>query len=300
MAPYLSLRDQLRLRVTLPEPEQQRRVARFLAALDDKIELNRRMNETLEAVARAIFKSWFVDFDPVRAKAEGRKPFGMDYATAALFPDRFGPDGLPEGWREGPPLQLAKIISGGTPKTTELDYWGGNVAWATAKDVSQCSATFLIKTERSISELGLDNSSTKIVPARSTVVVARGATTGRYSMFGVDLAMNQTCYALRARDGDHYFLFCWFDDLVRQLVHAGHGSAFNTITTRTFETARAVVPTQSVRNVFDQTVTPLFEMILEQTNQSETLAALRDLLLPKLMSGEIRVRAAEKALEAAV
>jgi type I restriction enzyme, S subunit len=177
---------------------------------------------------------------------------------------------------------------------------GWDIAWATAKDVSQCSATFLLKTERSISELGLDNSSARIVPARSTVVVARGATTGRYCMFGVDLAMNQTCYALRARDGDHYFLFCWFGDLVRQLVHAGHGSVFNTITTRTFETARALVPTQSVRKVFDQTVTRLFEMILEQTKQSETLAALRDLLLPKLMSGEVRVRDAEQLVEDAV
>jgi type I restriction enzyme S subunit len=272
----------------------------LLGALDDKIELNRRMNETLEALARAIFKSWFVDFDPVRAKAKGRQPFGMKAATAELFPDRFGPDGLPEGWREGPPLQLAKIVSGGTPRTTEPDYWDGNIAWATAKDVSQCSTTFLFETDRSISESGLDNSSAKIVPARSTVVVARGATTGRYCMFGVDLAMNQTCYALRARDGDHYFLFCWFGDLVRQLVHAGHGSVFNTITTRTFETGRALIPTQSVRKAFDETVTPLFETILEQTKQSKTLAALRDLLLPKLISGEIRVRAAEKALEAAM
>ena len=139
----------------LPVPEtdlaKQRTIAAVLGALDDMIEHNCPNNETLEALARAVFKSWFVDFDPVRAKAEGRKPFGMDNATAAVFPDRFGLDGLPEGWREGPPLQLAKILSGGTPKTTELDYWDGNIAWATAKDVSQCSTTFLIETERSIS-----------------------------------------------------------------------------------------------------------------------------------------------------
>ena len=300
MAPYLSLRDQLHLQVTLPEPEHQRWVARFLGALDDKIELNRRMNETLEALARAIFKSWFVDFDPVRAKAEGRQPFGMDDATAALFPDRFGPDGLPDGWRFGPPLELARILSGGTPKTTEPDYWDGAVPWATAKDVSQCPATFLIKTERSISELGLNSSSAKIVPSRSTVVVARGATTGRYCLFGADLAMNQTCYALQARDGDCYFVFCWFGELVERLVHAGHGSVFNTMTTRTFETAGALIPTTAVRNAFNIKVTPLFELILEHTIQSETLSALRDLLLPKLMSGEIRVRTAEKVLEAAM
>jgi type I restriction enzyme, S subunit len=285
--------------ICLPPIDEQRAIASTLGTLDDKIELNRRMNETLEALARAIFKSWFVDFDPVHAKAEGRKPFGMD-ATFALFPNRFGPDGLPDGWREGPPLELARITGGGTPKTTELDYWDGNIAWATAKDVSQCSATFLIKTERSISELGLDNSSAKIVPARSTVVVARGATTGRYCMFGVDLAMNQTCYALRARDGDHYFLFCWFGNLVRRLVHAGHGSVFNTITTGTFETAKALIPASSVRKAFDEKVRSLFEMTLANTNQSGTLASLRDLLLPKLISGEVRASDAERAADGAL
>jgi type I restriction enzyme S subunit len=298
--PYLTVKDLSQIAVSIPRASEQVAIASILSALDDKIELNRRMNEALETLARAIFKSWFVDFDPVRVKAEGSKPFDMDDATAALFAARFGPDGLPEGWREGPPLELARIISGGTPKTTEPDYWDGNIAWATAKDVSHCSATFIIKTERSISELGLDNSNARIVPARSTVVVARGATTGRYCMFGVDLAMNQTCYALQARDGDHYFLFCWFSDLVRRLVHAGHGSVFNTITTGTFETARTLIPPRSVRKAFDEKVRSLFEMILVNTNQTETLAGLRDLLLPKLISGEIRVKNAEQAVDGAV
>src|SRR5438105_8619283 len=89
MKSYLSLVDQKRLRVLLPPPEEQRAIAAILGALDDKIELNRRMNQTLEAIAQALFKSWFVDFDPVHAKAEGRPPFGMDEVTAALFPDSF-------------------------------------------------------------------------------------------------------------------------------------------------------------------------------------------------------------------
>src|SRR5271166_5502585 len=110
MAPNLSLADQKRLRISLPPISHQRAIAKILGSLDRKIELNRRMNETLEAMARAIFKSWFVDFDPVRAKAAGRQPFGMDAETAALFSESFedSPLGkIPQGWRVAP---LPKII----------------------------------------------------------------------------------------------------------------------------------------------------------------------------------------------
>src|SRR5262249_43553077 len=151
--------------VLLPPLPQQRTISRLLGTLDDKIELNRRMNETLEAMARKLFKSWFVDFDPVRAKAEGRQPPGLDAATAALFPascedSPLGP--IPAGWRVGPILDQASLISGGTPDTGEPEYWDGRIPWASAKDVSQCGEAFLTVTERCITQAGLDNSSTKI------------------------------------------------------------------------------------------------------------------------------------------
>src|SRR5439155_27376328 len=148
---------------------------------DDKIDLNRRMNETLEAIARALFKSWFVDFDPVRAKAEGRDS-GLPKHIAELFPDSFEESELgevPKGWITGPILRQAKILSGGTPKTDRPDYWGGPILWASAKDVSQCPDAFLTSTERTITEKGLSESATELIPSSCTVVVARGATTGR-------------------------------------------------------------------------------------------------------------------------
>jgi restriction endonuclease S subunit len=116
------------------------RVVEVLAALDDKIELNRRMNVTLEAMARALFQSWFVDFDPVRAKLDGCRPTGLDAATAALFPSTFEESRLghiPKGWEVGSILRQADLLSGGTPKTDVPAYWGGDVPWASAKDVSQ-------------------------------------------------------------------------------------------------------------------------------------------------------------------
>src|SRR5439155_11673044 len=119
MAEYVSLGDQRKMHITLPSPREQRAIGNILGTLDDKIELNRRMNETLEALARALFKSWFVDFDPGRAKAEGRDP-GLPKPLADLFPDRFVDSELgeiPQGWQLGPILICAELFSGGTPKT---------------------------------------------------------------------------------------------------------------------------------------------------------------------------------------
>lgn len=256
------------LPVTVPPAPVQHRVANILGALDDKIECNRRTNQTLEAMAQALFEHYCLD---VEAQTDE--------------------------WTEGSILDVAELISGGTPKTTEPSYWDGEIKWASAKDVSQCGETFLLKTERQITEQGLRNSATRIVPSLSTVVVARGATTGRLTMFGNSIAMNQTCYALRARDGQHFFLYCWFNNLVEKLTNAAHGSVFDTITTATFQSSKVRIPPSDVRTSFNERVTHLFELIHSNQKESLTLAATRDYLLPKLLSGDIEVKAAEAQVE---
>jgi type I restriction enzyme S subunit len=141
-------------------------------------------------MAVALFRSWFVDFDPVRAKAEGRE-LDLPKGIADLFPDAFEQSEageLPKGWRIGPLLDQARLLSGGTPKTDRRDYWDGGIPWASAKDVSQCRETFLLNTERSITEKGLEESATQLIPTFATVVVARGATTGRMVLFGREMA----------------------------------------------------------------------------------------------------------------
>lgn len=281
-----------RLRFSLPPRDEQDAIAHILGTLDDKIELNRRMNETLEGMARAIFKSWFVDFDPVRAKAEGRQPTGMDPATTALFPDSFedSPLGkIPKGWKAGTILDHATLMSGGTPKTDRADYWNGNIPWASAKDVSQCGQTFLIDTERTISDKGLEESATQIVPAFCTVIVARGATTGRMVMFGRDVAMNQTCYALASSRKTPLALYCQLRSSVNSLVQTAHGSVFDTITTSTFASSTIILPPQSILSAFERMASPLFQRVLSSSIESMSLTSIRDALLPKLLSGEIRV-----------
>jgi type I restriction enzyme S subunit len=292
MADYVSLTTQRTLKVTVPPLAEQKAIAEVLGALDDKIELNRKMNATLEAMARALFQSWFVDFDPVRAKLDGRKPDGLDKATAALFPSSFqdsplGP--IPKGWAVGSILRQADLLSGGTPKTDVPAYWNGDVPWASAKDVSQCGEAFLVSTERTITKLGVEESSTKIIPSLATVVVARGATTGRLAMFGESMAMNQTCYGLQSKVDAPFALYCHARHFIERLVQGGHGSVFDTITTSTFEATEVLLASEKVLQAFDEHVSPLFQRVRTNIHQSRTLATARDTLLPKLLNGELDV-----------
>ncbi|HEV8714334.1 MAG TPA: restriction endonuclease subunit S [Candidatus Binatia bacterium] len=280
----------------VPPMQEQHAIAHILGTLDDKIELNQQMNQTLEQMARAIFKSWFVDLDPVRTKVEGREP-GMPEEVADLFPDSFEDSELekiPAGWKVGSILSRAKLLSGGTPKTDRQEYWNGDIAWASAKDVSQCGETFLIATERTITELGLEESATQLISAFCTVVVARGATTGRMVLVGREMAMNQTCYALTSSTDTPFAPYCQLRDEMDGLVHQAHGSVFDTITTSSFASSKVVLPSVAATQAFERVVAPFFRRILANTDESRTLAALRDTLLPKLISGELGIPDAER------
>jgi type I restriction enzyme S subunit len=301
VADYVSISQQHDFAFRFPDIGSQRAIAHILGTLDDKIELNRRMNETLEAIARALFKSWFVDFEPVRAKAEGRDP-GLSKGLADLFPDSFEASRLgqiPKGWGTGSILMQARLLSGGTPKTDRSDYWDGGVPWASAKDVSQSGQAFLVATERTITSKGLEESATQLVPALSTVIVARGATTGRMVMFGRDMAMNQTCYALGSSTGTPFALYCQLRGAVGALVHAAHGSVFDTITTSTFSSSKVVLAPRPLLKAFERLVSAAFQRMLASIEECVSLATLRETLLPKLISGKVRVKDADRIAGAA-
>lgn len=154
----------------IPAPrdvDEQQAIACILGSLDDKIELNRQLNQTLEATARAIFKSWFVDFDPVRAKAIGQKPPGHKPEIAALFPDSFEDSELgeiPKGWRVASLTDGVDVIGGGTPKTSHPEYWDGDIPWFSVVDTPAVGEVFAISTEKSVTQAGIDNSSTRVLP----------------------------------------------------------------------------------------------------------------------------------------
>ena len=294
---HVTKRDMENMHVGLPSLPEQRAIAHVLGTLDDKIELNRRMNETLEAMARALFKSWFVDFEPVRAKMEGRwrrgeSLPGLPAEHYDLFPDRLVPSELgeiPEGWSVDVLADAVEILSGGTPKTSIEEYWDGDIPWYTAKDAPSLSDVFVLTTERSITEAGVVNSSTKILPAGTTVITARG-TVGRLACLGVPMAMNQTCYGLRGASGyPDYFTYWNVRNTVSDLQARTHGTIFDTITRQTFKIAETVLAPSSVAGAFESVLEPLMKHILGNLIESRSLAAQRDALLPRLVSGEVGV-----------
>ncbi len=288
-----------RIPLPLPPLPEQHAIARILGALDDKIELNRRMNATLEAMAQAIFRSWFVDFDPVRAMAEGRQPEGMDEETAALFPDAFETvDGreVPEGWGLMPLSEVCeKIFSGGTPNTKNSDYWNGDIPWLSSGETRN---RYITATEKTITQLGVSNSSTRFVRSGATVIASagQGHTRGQTSLLAIDCYINQSVVAVIADSKQISDLYLFFDlsrryNEFRQISdsHSSRGS----LTTKALAHLDLVVPSPDLVSKFSQVVKPIIEKGIMNLEESRTLAAIRDTLLPKLISGEIRVNIEE-------
>ncbi len=274
------------LNVPLPPLPEQRAIAHVLGVLDDKIELNRRMNWTLEQTARAVFQDWFVDFGPVRAKLAGREPY-LPPELWALFPDRLAAS-APEGWGVGVLDDVIELLSGGTPKTSVAEYWGGDIPWYTAKDAPALSDVFAIDTERTITRAGVENSSTRVLPVGTTIITARG-TVGRLACLGTPMAMNQTCYGIRGIHGfPDYFTYWNVRNTVDELKTRTHGTIFDTITRETFKIAETLLPPSEVAQAFESVAKTPMMRILANLNEARTLAALRDALLPRLVSGELR------------
>jgi type I restriction enzyme S subunit len=262
--PHISSGQIKQFRFQCPPSSEQRAIASVLGALDDKIELNRRMNETLEALAQSLFKSRFVA--PTQSA-------------------------LPKGWREVPFAETVEIIGGGTPKTSVAEYWGGDTPWFSVVDSPQGSDLFVIETEKKITQAGIENSSTQLLPVGTTIITARG-TVGKIALVGVPMAMNQSCYGLRGKAGKKGFhTYFVTRALVSQLQQHAHGSVFDTITRDTLAGVQVALPPAELVEQFEEKVSPLMERILNNLHESQTLAALRDALLPKLLSGELRAPA---------
>ncbi|MBW0157629.1 restriction endonuclease subunit S [Sedimentimonas flavescens] len=298
--PQLPIRDLRHVQLPVPPIEEQREIAAILGTLDDKIELNRKTAATLEAMARALYRSWFVDFDPVWAKTEGRPPAHMAPATAALFPDSFGDDGLPVGWRMARIDELcSRIFSGGTPKTSEGAFWGGEFPWLSSGETRQ---SLIVDTEKTITDAGIKGSSTRRA-RRGAIVVAsagQGKTRGQTSYLSIDCYVNQSVIACEADTSvvpDSY-LYC---DLQRRYEEfraiSDANSSRGSLTTKMVGGLEVVLPTHEIVEAFDIIVAPMIARLINNARENKTLATLRDTLLPRLMSGELRVGEARELAE---
>ena len=282
--------------LALPLRQEQRAIAGVLGALDDKIEQNRRTARLLERLARAIFRAWFVDFEPVKAKAAGSTAFhSMPQSVFDALPTRFVDSGIgpvPEGWEVEALSNACTLVSGGTPRRSEADYWVGNVPWYSVRDAPSDGEIWVIETSERITGDGMANSAAKLVPKGCTIISARG-TVGKLAIAGVPMAFNQSCYGMMPGDGrSFYHLHLLMQSAVAELQQIAHGSVFDTITRATFDGLLVVVPPSEVLNSFEFAITPLFDLLLASLQESLQLAGMRDYLLPKLLSGDVRMETA--------
>ncbi len=276
--------------VPLPPMHIQESIADLLGGIDDRIALLRETNTTRESIAQALFKSWFVDFDPVHANAGTQAP-SLPPEIQNLFPSTFveSPLGLaPEGWAYLPFTDTVSVIGGGTPKTSIPEYWDGDIPWFSVVDAPSITDVFVIDTVKHISEDGLNKSSTKLLPVGTTIISARG-TVGRLALVGRPMAMNQSCYGLRGKSNDSYFTYLSTYRLVESLKQRSHGSVFDTITTETMKGVFVVYPTSELINEFESSVSPVMNRIRTNLEKIKSLSSLRDTLLPRLISGQLRL-----------
>lgn len=270
--PHVSLKQIGDFSFQVPDLSTQRRIAGILGSLDDKIELNRRINANLEAQAQALFRSWFVDFEPFR---DG--PF-VDSELGKI----------PQGWKVGNYTDIVEIKGGGTPKTGIQEYWNGTIPFFSPKDVG--ASCFVLDTEKHITAKGLENCNSSLFQPNTVFITARG-TVGKVVMTGTEMAMNQTNYALLGKQNiSQYYVYHITLQLVARLLKKANGAVFNAITTRDFTSEQIVIPPFSTIRQFSDVVKPIYENILLNDVQSNRLSALRDTLLPKLMAGEINVK----------
>lgn len=246
------------LEICLPSLPEQKAIASVLSSLDDKIDLLHRQNKTLEAMAETLFRQWFVE------EAQ-------------------------EDWEEKSLLDVIELVGGGTPKTSVVEYWNGEVPWLSGGDIASSHKSFVVNSEKKITQDGLKNSSTKLLPKFSTVITARG-TVGKYALLSKPMAYSQSNYGILPKiDNCFFFTYLLINHVVNELHSSAYGSVFDTITTTTFRDIEIAIPLEESIKEFEKNISGYFFKKLHCLKQIETLETLRDTLLPKLMSGEVRV-----------
>lgn len=259
------------------------KISNKVTLLDDKIKLNQQMNQTLEAIAKAIFKSWFVDFDPVRAKMAGNQPVGMDAATANLFPDSFEESALgliPKGWTVKTIGDAVKIVGGRTPSTKNPDYWeNGHIYWAVTKDLSLVQSPVLLDTKKRITELGLTQISSGLLP-KGTLLLSSRAPIGYLAISEIPVAINQGYIAMICNQKlSNYYVLYWTKNNMDIIVGRANGTTFLSISKSNFSSIDIITPSYEVLTVFNKNVHFLHQKIVNNLNCSQTLANIRNTLL---------------------
>lgn len=269
-------------KIRVPALSEQEKIATILSTLDAKIECNNRINAELEAMAKTLYDYWFVQFDFPDANGKPYKSSGGKMVYNPTLKRK-----IPAGWTNSNVLAVADLLGGGTPTKKKPEYWGGCIPFFTPTDAD--GAVFKFSTADYITDEGLKGSSTKLFGKHTVFISARGSV-GRLVLAGIDMAMNQSCYALRAKKGiSHTYLFFLAKELIHHLQVKSSGSVFDSIVSNDIELTNLAIPKSDVIGKFAAVVEPAFEKIANNTKESQQLTQLRDWLLPMLMNGQVTV-----------
>ena len=280
--PSIKVPHLLNLEIILPPLEEQRKIAGILGAIDDKIENNRRINANLEQQAQALYKQWFVDFEFPNKEGKPYKSSGGKMADSEL--------GLiPEGWNAGKLENMGSIVGGGTPSKAIAEYYTENgIAWITPKDLSLTHSKFTSKGEIDITELGYNNSSTKIMP-RGSVLFSSRAPIGYISIAKNEICTNQGFKSVIPNNGYTAFVYYYLLANTSNIEAQATGSTFKEASGALMKSLDIVIPNNSLIEEFEGLMSPIFDKQEGLEEENTTLTTLRDTLLPKLMNGEIKM-----------
>lgn len=263
---HLPAQNLKEIEIPLPPLSTQRKIAAVLGALDDKIENNRKICANLEAQAQALFKSWFVDFEPFGGK-------------------------MPSGWKMGRLGDVADTVLGGTPSRDDKTLWGGDIAWINSGKVNDFR---IIDASEYITQKGLENSAAKLMPAKTVVLAITGATLGQVSILEIESAANQSVIGILENDRIPYeFIYPLVVNKIQDLMNCQTGGAQQHINKNDVNNLQFILPDITSMREYSRLARTYYDCIASACFESRALAAMRDALLPKLMSGEIDVEKVE-------
>lgn len=259
------------MEIELPSRKVQDKIVSILSSLDRKIELNNKINADLEEMAQAIFKNWFVDFEPFKDGKFVDSEMGM----------------IPEGWKVGTLGEFCKCLLGGTPSRSKEEYWNGEVNWINSGEINKFR---ILEASEKITELGLAKSATKLLPEKTTVLAITGATLGQVSLLEIDTCANQSVIGvLENTEVPYEYIYPFIKDRIEMLIQHQTGGAQQHINKDNVESLIFLLPAINVLEDYISLVSPMYKRIESQCFENLYLSTLRDTLLPRLMSGELEV-----------
>lgn len=293
LIPHFKKGDFDKLSIPVPDRDTQVAIGDSYFDLSLAMELNRRTTQTCEKMARALFRAWFVDFEPVKAKAEGADGFpGMPQQVFNQLPERLNETAhgaVPAGWSFVPIGDLVDVVGGATPSTKTPTFWdGGDNAFCTPKDMSRLDSPVLLDTERHITQAGVDKISSGQLPAGAVLLSSR-APIGYLALAATPVSVNQGIIAMKTGAIPNSYVLLWTEANMDVVKSRAGGSTFAEISKRNFRPIPALRPDDATLHAFGDATAPLFEMITVNERETQALARTRDALLPALINGNVRL-----------